>query len=158
MTIEERFWRKVDIKGPDECWERRNGKQPRKYSIFEWREDGKPRSCVAHRMAWILTYGPIPDGLIIRHRCPGGPNSLCCNPAHLRIGTTKDNHADREEDGHTPKGVRNGRAKLMEDDVRWIRWVYKDKRYTQRQLAQHLGVTSTMIGYIVRRKNWKHVR
>lgn len=50
----------------------------------------------AHRLAWILTYGPIPQGMCVLHRCDNPP---CINPAHLFLGTDKDNAMDRDGKG-----------------------------------------------------------
>ena len=46
---------------------------------------------LAHRLAWIVSHGPIRKGKIICHKCDNPP---CCNPAHLFIGTHKDNSQD----------------------------------------------------------------
>lgn len=45
-----------------------------------------------HRVAYEIAYGPIPDGLLVRHSCDNPP---CCNPAHLLLGTVQDNADDR---------------------------------------------------------------
>lgn len=50
----------------------------------------------ANRVAWILTHGEIPDGLIILHRCDNPP---CCNPRHLKPGTQRDNTEDKMRRG-----------------------------------------------------------
>ena len=54
------------------------------------------RVMYAHRAAWELAHGPIPDGMIVRHMCG---NKACANAEHLRIGTHKDNAQDRESAG-----------------------------------------------------------
>jgi hypothetical protein len=50
----------------------------------------------AHRVAYELFYGPIPEGQVVRHKCDYG---LCCNPAHLLVGTQADNLADMRSRG-----------------------------------------------------------
>lgn len=81
-----RFWKKVDIKGPDDCWNWTASTNGRGYGYFRFGE-----SKVAHRVAYILTYGSIDDKLLILHSCD---NRLCCNPVHLRQGTRGDNVHD----------------------------------------------------------------
>jgi len=53
--------------------------------------DGKP--ILAHRLAWTLWVGPIPEGQIVRHYVCDNPP--CCEPTHLRLGTHADNMADK---------------------------------------------------------------
>jgi hypothetical protein len=59
-----------------------------------FRLDGK--RWYAHRAAWVLWRGPIPEGLVVRHA--RGCDTLCVNPSHLRLGTALDNAADRQAD------------------------------------------------------------
>ena len=63
----------------------------RGYGTLCWREDGKPKMAYAHRLVWQMHYGPIPDGMFVMHSCD---NKLCCNIAHLSLGTAKDNISD----------------------------------------------------------------
>jgi hypothetical protein len=53
----------------------------------------------AHRLAFIATHGEVADGLVIMHLCD---NRLCCNPAHLKAGTQKENIADMDQKGRRP--------------------------------------------------------
>jgi hypothetical protein len=89
-----RFWRKVLRGGPDDCWpflgKARAGNQLQ-YGKTRWPERaGKPMN--AHKVAFLLSKGPVPDGYVIRHACD---NPLCCNPDHLDLGLQLDNVRDQ---------------------------------------------------------------
>jgi len=84
----DRFWEKVEVKGDDECWPWKASQVGTTgYGQFRLNEQ-KPR---AHRIAWFIANGTIPEGLKICHSCD---NTLCCNPAHLWAGTQKENIRD----------------------------------------------------------------
>ena len=53
----------------------------------------------AHRLAWLVEYGPIPAGLLVLHLCPGEPHA-CIRAEHLYLGTHADNAKDRDRAGH----------------------------------------------------------
>lgn len=86
--MEHRFWAKVSRTDGDGCWEWTAALYPRGYGKFSIR--GKLLEG-AHRMAWILTHGPITNGLWVLHKCD---NRRCCRPSHLFLGTARDNVHD----------------------------------------------------------------
>jgi len=86
--IEYRFWPKVKIRGPDECWLWRAKAKIRGYGqIFAW---GRPQ--YAHRIAYALGKGPLALGDHVLHKCDV---PLCCNPNHLFLGDQVANMKDR---------------------------------------------------------------
>lgn len=82
----ERFWEKVDKSGP--CWEWTASKNAKGYGKIQVFREGKHRSTLAHRAAYELTFGPIPEDRHIDHICH---NPGCVNPGHLRPVTVKQN-------------------------------------------------------------------
>jgi hypothetical protein len=64
------------------------------------------KSVVAHRVAWELTNGPVPDGMLVCHACD---NPACINPAHLFLGTHKTNAEDRDRKGRQARGLQHSR-------------------------------------------------
>ena len=131
-------------------WPWTAGRNVKGYGSFS--VDGK--SCPAHRVAFELTHGPIPEGQVVRHKCdvPG-----CCNPAHLELGTTADNNRDRDERGRGAKGGARGHARLTDEQVVEIRARYAAGGVSLRVLAMDYPVSFVVIGKIVRGETWKHV-
>lgn len=115
MTIsisKELFWSKVDIRGPDECWEWKAGKNAKGYGQLQIDYTKQ----LAHRVAWEFTNGPTPEGKWILHKCDNPP---CCNPKHLYAGTRDDNINDVR--ARHPELFGSGRAKFTSAKVLEIR-------------------------------------
>jgi hypothetical protein len=140
-----RVWSKIDVREPGECWP---WKASLRLGYGMFREN--KRKISAHRFIYALTYGAIPDGLVVRHACD---NPKCCNPRHLQTGTHADNVADRQARQRQARGERGGTTKLSEGQVRTIR---QDQR-SLRRLATQFGISTTQIAAIKRRESWKHV-
>lgn len=104
-----------------------------------------------HRVVYKETYGEIPDGLVVRHKCD---NPNCINPEHLELGTHADNVRDRVERNRSAKGSNNGRAKLTEDDVRYIR---SGEITNKSELARMFKVDHKTIRQILKFEIWKEI-
>ncbi len=83
MNSINRFWSKVEITGLGACWEWTAYKSASGYGQFSL--DNK--LTYAHRVAYILIYGEIPNGTDVHHKCG---NSGCVNPLHLRTMSHKE--------------------------------------------------------------------
>jgi hypothetical protein len=85
--VEYAFWRRLRFVGNGNCREWDGPRDRDGYGIAPWTEF--PRK--AHRLAWFLAVGPIPEGLVVAHYCD---NPACCEPSHLWVGTQADNLDD----------------------------------------------------------------
>lgn len=103
--------------------------------------DGKDR--FAHRIAWMWAHGgdPIPAGMFVCHKCDNPP---CINPAHLFLGTPRDNVADMVAKGRNATGLSLPQTKLTAEQVMEIRAAYA-VGVTQDELGQKYGVTGAYI-------------
>lgn len=142
-----RLWAKINVRSSNECWPwigcTRNG-----YGRFKIAD----RHVNAHRVAYGLARGPIPDGFCILHHCD---NPSCCNPEHLFPGTHADNMRDMVVKGRADnRGMKNGRAKLTDAEILAIRL---DCR-RQRDIAVDYGVQQAAISKIKRGATWYHLR
>lgn len=152
MTPEQidRFWAKVNIGGPDECWEWTAGVTRNGYGQFNL----KPRLFYARRIAFLLGQQKQPTGLLVCHKCD---NRLCCNPSHLFLGTHSDNMSDCASKGRLNTTDRHGelhsRARLSEKDIHEIR----KSDESQACLSARYGVCQAHISRIQLRKSWKHI-
>jgi hypothetical protein len=90
----ERFWAKVDVQGPDECWDWTGASGVGGYGVIGKRTNGRQWQLRAHRMSAAIHFGMFDRRLDVLHTCD---NPRCVNPAHLYLGTDADNARDRGE-------------------------------------------------------------
>lgn len=155
-STKEKFWSKVDVLGPDDCWEWNASLSSNGYGVLK--VDGVTTN--AQRISWELHFGTIPtDGhgntLHVLHRCD---NRRCCNPRHLFLGTHKQNMLDRNQKQRQARqvGRANPSTKLTTEKVLEIRATAKEG--TQRkQIAESYGVSLSLVEKIISRAVWKHV-
>ena len=140
---------------PEACWEwqwsRRNG-----YGKIAVCGPDKTRWLSAHRAAYEMFVGSIPEGHDVCHTCDNPP---CCNPAHLFAGTVADNMKDAIAKGRRvmPKGSAHGRAKMTETMVIEIRRLWATGSKSQLEIAAQFGVHPQRVCSVVNRRTWKHV-
>jgi hypothetical protein len=168
--LEDRFWEKVDKNGPipehcpnlGPCWLWMGSK-----SVFGYGTIHDPSSTrkggldATHRSSWRLHFGAIPDGLKVLHKCDV---PSCVNPAHLFLGTLKDNTQDMLAKGrhrlapNHSKGEKNPAAKLTEEQVATMRDDYA-AGISRKQLAIKFKISRSMVYLITttnpRWRKWK---
>jgi hypothetical protein len=157
-TDQDRFWSKV-TKGPG-CWEWQACRNKLGYGMFLLNR----RSQLAHRVSAVIAGMKLDRGLEVMHTCD---NPCCVNPAHLRVGTHRDNMRDAIEKGRMkpltcdrptvfmgcdPNARRSCRQKVTDDEVRAIRILAFAEGWSYKRLSRHFGISDTAIGFIVRGK------
>jgi hypothetical protein len=156
MPPEEWFWTKVDKAGPvpehrpelGPCWVRAGARHSNGYIKLDF--DGKYD--YAHRLAWVLAHGPVPDGLHVLHHCDTPPCVKAVadeyGPEHLFVGTAAENSADMIAKG------RSGSAKITTEVARAI----KDRSaagMSRQQIADELGITVHIVKNVRAGRSWR---
>lgn len=148
-TIAEDFWSNADVRGANECWLWQRGTAGDGYGQLTINQ----RKVFAHRHAYELTNGAIPDGAFVCHRCD---TPSCINPAHLWIGTpTQNNHDMISKGRYRMPAVRSKHnAKITEQDAIDIRSKYASG-VLMRVIAAEYGISRSAVGNIVHHLTWK---
>lgn len=104
----------------------------------------------AHRLSYQTFIGPIPDGLLVCHKCD---TRACCNPAHLFAGTHAHNSADAKSKGRMHPGEKNYNSKLTPELVQAIRGSIGE--VSAREWARRLGMSHATIAMARRGETWR---
>lgn len=152
--ISERFWLKVS-KGPG-CWEWTGSRDKKGYGHIM---SAQRVPLLSHRVSWEFSNGEIPPGLLVLHRCD---NPGCVNPAHLFLGTHKDNTRDMLAKGREANGCLIVRgetvhtARLKEHQIPEI-LAAAAAGERQRSIARRYDVSAGTIFMVIHRLSWKHI-
>lgn len=148
------FWKKV--RKTSTCWLWIGGVSSRGYGNFAYKEKGKVINNRAHRFAFTLTKGKIPQNLFVCHRCD---IPLCVRPAHLFLGNAQENALDMVRKGRAnpPLGEKSASAKLTAEQVVRIRHL-RATGSTTAALAVEFGVVRQQISRIVNKQRWSHLK
>jgi hypothetical protein len=145
-----RFWAKVERLTSEECWPWKGCVlKPAGYGQMWW--EGKLQG--AHRIAFIIAGGTIPEHRYVCHSCD---NPSCVNPAHLFVGTPKENSGDMVTKRRSAAGIKNGYSKLTDNEVLQIRQ-RKEAGESLGSLAASFQIDKTHVSKIVKRQCWGHL-
>jgi hypothetical protein len=147
MTELERFETKVDQSGDCHEWTASFGGSGYGQFYFNYRKFS------AHRKAYELYHGEIPDGLFVLHKCD---NKKCVNPDHLFLGTHKENMRDKTVKGRQVKGSAIEQAVLTEPQVVQIKQRLRQGD-VHTLIAKDFGVSRATVSMISNGTNWRHV-
>lgn len=152
-----RFWEKVKKTSDNSCWEWQAYRHPAGYGRFKTYFGTQVN---AHRFSWEITYGEIPSGMFVCHKCDNRP---CIRPDHLFLGTQKDNVRDALKKNrmmmhlNAARGSDNLNAKLFEADIPVIIALNVSGESMQ-SIATKYNISPSSISKIISGKAWKHVQ
>ena len=144
-SVKQRFWSYVDIRGPNECWPWKKGRELSGYGKFNL-GDKIERS---HRISWMISNNQdLVNGDCIMHKCD---NAVCCNPNHLSKGDRCSNNHDAAIKGIHQKHYMR---KISLDDADMIRSLYKSGSETYKSLAEMFGISKAVVWKILTNKTY----
>lgn len=145
-AIFRQFWSKVQRADAKACWLWTGYRASHGYGHFSI---GRQR-IRAHRFAWMVSRGPIPEEQEVCHRCDV---KSCVNPDHLFLGSRRDNHLDSVRKGRKRAW---GLQKLKASQVLAIR-ARAERGELHRSIAAAFGISTNHVSTIVHRKAWAHL-
>lgn len=154
-SLSERFWKKVDKRSADDCWNWTAYRDKDGYGHIRL-DNSKHSDAPSHRVSYELANGTIPDGMFVCHSCD---NPSCVNPNHLFLGTHIDNMRDCVTKGRKVglRGEKFYANKLTDEKVIAMRRRYEIGDADMRTLATEYGVAVSTVCNVIHRKSWKHI-
>ena len=150
----ERFEARVYPEPNSGCWLFMSTHEPGGYGRFCFNKTVR----FAHRAAYEIYVGPIPDGMVVCHKCDV---PACVNPDHLFIGTQFDNLRDMASKGRRYKpewrGETHPRSKLTDEIVQAIRAERAATGLSFSELGKKYGVVHSTIAVVIRGEGWRHL-
>ncbi len=139
-----RFWAKVNKEGPmpanpdlGNCWLWAAGSRGEGYGAFKI---GR-KAWDAHRVAYVIENGSIPDRLLVLHECD---NRACVRPSHLKLGTFQENVADAMTRGGVRPFRRTRTTPLTEGEIAAIKHDY-DHGVSESVLCKKYEIAATSL-------------
>lgn len=143
-----RFWARVDVRGENDCWPWTKHTDDDGYGRLRI---GNGKRTPAHRFACTLAHGE--SDLSALHSCHFPP---CCNPAHLRWGTSLENTRDMKEAGRMSHGDAHPISKLTSAQVYEARRRHANGE-AKRALARAFRISQTQMRRVLDGISWAHV-
>lgn len=148
MDIVEKLLSRIKVT-PSGCFEWQMAIHKGGYGVIEYQ--GRQRQ--VHRVAFAVFRRDVPGGLFVCHKCD---NRKCINPAHLFLGTAKQNSEDMVRKGRVTRGSDCHKAKLTDVDVAGMPARYMNGESTK-EIADSHGVSMLTVSRILSKKIWCHV-
>lgn len=142
-----RFLDKVEVNQETGCWIWVASINRHGYGQFN--SNGTMK--LAHRVSFEH-FVSNPNGFQVRHKCPCGPNKMCVNPEHLRLGTNDDNVQDRLLSGGytSAKAIAIEKYMLSEEDILAIRALHLTNRFSNSEISVLFNVEVLCIELVLK--------
>lgn len=143
------------VPGPNGCINWKGSIQSNGYGRFIRIVNQRKKEYRAHRFAWLIAYGEVPDDMFVCHRCD---NPICVNIEHLFLGTAKDNATDRDNKKRNRQVHSEAHyiSKLNHVAVTVIKYLHS-KGKTPPELARAYKVSRATIHQVLNGESWKHI-